>query len=197
MPTLPRDDAGFETEALCWLPDLRRYARSLTRDETDADDLVQDTYLTAYEQWHQFAAGTECRAWLFTICRHRFYRTRERAGRQQPVEDAELEALAAAALHQSAQRSGLTDAFERTEIREAVQEAIAGLPEVFRDVALLVDLHDNTYDEASRILGVPVGTVRSRLFRARRLLQERLLAHARDAGFGRPTPVTGPQGTPA
>ena len=192
MPETPTDDARFAAEALCWLPDVTRYARSLARDEADADDLVQDTFLAAYRQWHQFVPGSECRAWLFTICRNRFYRLREREERVVATEDADLEAIAAAAIHQSARQSGLSDAFERVEIREAVQAAIAALPEAYREVALLVDLHDHTYESASRIVGVPVGTVRSRLFRARRLLQETLLTHARDAGFG----VTGHQPTP-
>lgn len=192
MPETPTDDARFAAEALCWLPDVTRYAMSLTRDESDADDLVQDTFLAAYRQWHQFVPGSECRAWLFTICRNRFYRLREREERVVATEDADLEALAAAAIHQSARESGLSDVFERKEIREAVQAAIAALPEAYREVALLVDLHDHTYESASRIVGVPVGTVRSRLFRARRLLQETLLTHARDAGFG----VTGHQPTP-
>lgn len=192
MPETPTDDARFAAEALCWLPDVTRYAMSLTRDESDADDLVQDTFLAAYRQWHQFVPGSECRAWLFTICRNRFYRLREREERVVATEDADLEALAAAAIHQSARESGLSDVFERVEIREAVQAAIAALPEAYREVALLVDLHDHTYESASRIVGVPVGTVRSRLFRARRLLQETLLTHARDAGFG----VTGHQPTP-
>ena len=192
MPETPTDDARFAAEALCWLPDVTRYAMSLTRDESDADDLVQDTFLAAYRQWHQFVPGSECRAWLFTICRNRFYRLREREERVVATEDADLEALAAAAIHQSARESGLSDVFERVEIREAVQAAIAALPEAYREVALLVDLHDHTYESASRILGVPVGTVRSRLFRARRLLQETLLTHARDAGFG----ASGHQPTP-
>lgn len=193
--TLPaRTDADFEAQALRWLPDVTRYARSLTREDADADDLVQDTFLNAYRQWHQFVPGSECRAWLFTICRHRFYRTRERADRQVAVEDPELESLAAAEVHRSAQHDGLDDAFERTEIREAVQAAMAELPDVFREVAMLVDLHDQTYESAAGILDLPVGTVRSRLFRARRLLQERLLIHARDAGYGGASSRRSPRG---
>jgi RNA polymerase sigma-70 factor (ECF subfamily) len=179
-----REDTRFEREALCWLPDVTRFALSLTRDEADADDLVQDTFLIAYEKWNQFVPGTECRAWLFTICRNQFYRSRERAERQVVADTPELEALAAAAIHASARSSGLEDSFERSEVLAAVDDAIAALPAAYREVALLVDVHDQSYDSASRILGVPVGTVRSRLFRARRILQEKLLAHARDAGLG-------------
>ena len=177
------DDAQFDHEALRWLPDLARYAMSLTRHEADADDLVQDTFLIAYERWRQFRPGTECRAWLFTICRHRFYRSRQREERQVATEDAELEALAAAAVHAGAQEARLADAFARSEVLDAVDAAIAELPPSFRDVAILVDVEEHTYGSASEILGVPIGTIRSRLFRARRLLQEKLLAHARDAGF--------------
>ena len=177
------DDKRFDDEALRWLPDVARYALSLARNEADADDLVQDTFLMAYERWHQFQPGTECRAWLFTICRHRFYRSRQREERQVATEDPELEALAAAAVHADARDAGLADAFARSEVLVAVDAAIAELPPSFRDVAILVDIEDHTYEGASQILGVPIGTVRSRLFRARRLLQEKLLAHARDAGL--------------
>lgn len=183
-PAPPDRDATFEAEAMCWLPDVSRFAQSLTRDEADADDLVQDTFLLAYRQWHQFDRGTECRAWLFTICRHRFYRTHEREQRQVATEDPELESLAAAAVHAAAAETGLAEVFERAEIRDAVMAAIAELPEPYRDVAILVDLYDFTYESASAAVGVPIGTVRSRLFRARRLLQEKLLTHARDAGYG-------------
>ena len=169
MGEAARDDIHFEREALCWLPDVTRFALSLTRNEADTDDLVQDTFLIAYEKWAQYAPGTECRAWLFTICRHQFY--------------------------VSARSSGLEDSFERSEVLAAVEDAVATLPAAYRDVALLVDVHDHSYDSASRILGIPVGTIRSRLFRARRLLQEKLLAHARDAGLAGPRAAKNEGGT--
>lgn len=186
MQSEPDKDAEFEAEALRHLPEVTRFARSLTRDESDAEDLVQDTFLTAYRQWGQYQRGTECRAWLFTICRHRFYRVRERAERQVATEDPELEALASAAVHMGAQEAGLQGAFERSEVIQAVEQAIAELPDAYREVAALIDLHDQTYDTVAQILGIPVGTVRSRLFRARRLLQERLLAYAVDLGLAAP-----------
>ena len=71
-------DAAFEREALPWLDDVYRFALSLTRDDADADDVVQETYLRAYRSWHTFIPGTECRRWLFTICRNTFYRRRRR-----------------------------------------------------------------------------------------------------------------------
>jgi RNA polymerase sigma-70 factor (ECF subfamily) len=176
-------DEQFQRDALVWLPDVTRFALSLARNEADADDLVQETFLRAYRSWDTYLPGTECRGWLFTICRNLFYRTRQREQRRIAYEDPELEALAAAALHASAQQSGYADLFERIDLSAALDEALAELPETFRDVVVLVDLQDQSYEAASRILGVPTGTIRSRLFRGRRLLQERLIAYAQDAGL--------------
>jgi RNA polymerase sigma-70 factor (ECF subfamily) len=176
-------DRQFQVEALCWLPEVTRFALSLTRDEADADDLVQETFLRAYRSWDQYTPGTECRGWLFTICRNIFLRLRERESRQLLCEDPELEALAAAAVHASAQQSGYGDVFARIDLSEAVERALAELPEGFREAVILVDVEDQSYEMAAQVLGVPIGTVRSRLFRGRRLLQEALLSYARDAGL--------------
>src|SRR3954471_12074943 len=73
-----RRDAEFAREALPWIDDVYRFALSLTRDESDADDVVQETFLRAYRSWHTFIPGTDCRRWLFTICRNVFLRSRER-----------------------------------------------------------------------------------------------------------------------
>jgi RNA polymerase sigma-70 factor (ECF subfamily) len=186
-------DECFEREALALLPDVARYAKSLTRDDSEADDLVQDTFMMAYQAWDQYTPGTECRAWLFTICRRRFLRVRRGAERHIATDDADLESLAAANLHDHARTEGLDHVFERSEMRAAVEAAMAALPEAFREVAVLVDLHDHSYEAAAEILGIPLGTVRSRLFRARRILQEQLLAYAQDAGFG---VKRAPEGTP-
>ena len=98
----------------------------------------------------------------------------------------ELEALAAAAVHASARQGGFGDLFTRFALSDAIDLAIAALPEVYREVVLLVDVNDQSYETAAEVLVVPIGTVRSRLFRARRLLQEALISHARDAGIVRP-----------
>ena len=184
--------AVFEDEALRWLPDVMRFALALTRDQAAAEDLVQDTFLMASQAWHQFQAGTDARAWLFTIARHRFYRVQQRNERQVATEDAELESLASASLT-SHQSPGITEELERGVLRDAIRTAMQSLPTVYREVAVLVDWHDQPYETVAQILGVPIGTVRSRLFRARRLLQEALAVHAEDAGLGtrRPRPTEG------
>ncbi|MFN2563740.1 MAG: sigma-70 family RNA polymerase sigma factor [Gemmatimonadaceae bacterium] len=176
-------DRQFREEALRWLPEVTRYALSLTRNEADADDLVQETFLRAYRSWDAYTPGTESRGWLFTISRNLFLRTRQRERRQVQCDDPELEALAAAAVHASAQQSGYGDLFARIDLSEAVERALERLPEAFRDAVILVDLQDQSYETAANVLDVPVGTVRSRLFRGRRLLQEALLTYARDAGL--------------
>lgn len=186
--SLRSKDEQFRDEALPHLAAVAKFALSLTHDEPDADDLVQETFLSAYRAWEQYAPGTECRAWLFTICRHAWIRARKREEREVAYEDADLEALAAAAVHAGAVQSGLGDLFERYDIQRALARALEELPAAFREVVVLVDLEDQSYEDAARVLGIPKGTVRSRLFRARRLLQEQLIEHARDAGLATRNP---------
>ncbi|MEO6211323.1 MAG: sigma-70 family RNA polymerase sigma factor [Gemmatimonadaceae bacterium] len=178
-------DHQFRVEALRWLPEVTRFALSLERDEANADDLVQETFLKAYEAWHTYTPGTECRGWLFTICKNTFYKRRTREDRHVSCDDPELEALAAVAVHASAQQGGYADLFTRFDLSDAIDAAIAALPEAFREVVILIELNDQSYESAAALLDVPIGTVRSRLFRARRLLQEALINHARDAGLVR------------
>jgi RNA polymerase sigma-70 factor (ECF subfamily) len=178
------DQATLEQDLLAELNAVHRFALQLARDSGHAEDLVQETYLKAWTHRDQFQPGTSCRAWLFTICRNAFLKGEARMVRETPTEDAELEALGAAAVHASVQATDPTGAvFDRTELDAAVQQALAKLPVEYRTVVSLVDIEDQSYAAAAEILGVPVGTVRSRLFRGRRLLQEDLLAYAQDAGL--------------
>ena len=179
-------DAAFERDVLACLPDVARYARSLTHDGADADDLVQETFLQAYRGWHTFLAGADARRWLFTICRHAHVKRWQRLSRrneQAEGGDAELETLAAVRGHAAARSAGEDDLFDRVDVGPAIAAAIATLPSSFRAAVELVDVQGQSYEDAAGVEGVPVGTIRSRLFRARRLLQEQLLTHARDAGF--------------
>lgn len=174
----------FEEEMLAHLPDVMRYAKSLTRDAADADDLVQETYLRAFRSRHTFIAGSDGRRWLFTIARNLFLRERERAGRVVAVEDEpELDAMATALAFAEARQDGLDAALAHPDLGPAIARAIADLPEPFRLVVALVDVEGLDYATAAEQLGIPVGTVRSRLFRARRTLQQALAAHGRDLGL--------------
>jgi RNA polymerase sigma-70 factor (ECF subfamily) len=184
-------DERFRSEALPWFDDVARFALSLTRERDEADDLTQETFLRALRSWHQYTPGTECRRWLFTICRNHFIREKERGKRISSYDDPEVEALAAASVHASAVQAGLGEVFDRIDLGAAVAQALEALPLTFREAVVSVDIEDLSYEGAAEVLGVPVGTVRSRLFRGRRLLQEALLTYAKDAGLagGREGPL--------
>lgn len=178
------DRDPLELDLLAELNAVHRFATHLVRDSARAEDLVQETYLKAWTHRGQFQPGTSCRAWLFTICRNVFLKSETRSARESPTEDAELEALGAAAVHASVQATDPTGAlFDHTGLDAAVEQALMKLPEEYRSVVTLVDIEDQSYTAAAGILSVPVGTVRSRLFRGRRLLQQDLLAYAQDAGL--------------
>ena len=176
-------DVAFERDALPWLDDVYRFAVSLTRDEADADDVVQETFLRAYRSWHTFIPGTDCRRWLFTICRNVFLRSRERQRPTVDLEDGEQDAVAAGSVYAAAREMGYDDIYARVDLAPALRDAIDELAEPFRSAVLLVDVEDLTYEAAAEVMEVPIGTVRSRLFRGRRLLQEKLLTVAEDLGF--------------
>jgi RNA polymerase sigma-70 factor (ECF subfamily) len=173
----------FESEALRFLPNVARYARLLTRDASDADDLTQETFLRAYASWHTFHPGTDCRKWLFTICRNIHLRDHQRSQRMVALDDPERELFAVRELYDAAASRGLTGLFDRVDLGPAIERAVQALQPDYREALILVDIEDRTYDDAAAIAGVPVGTIRSRLFRARRSLQETLIRHAQDLGI--------------
>jgi len=187
-------DREFAEIALPLLPTIARLANALTRDEADADDLVQDTFLQGYRHWTTFTVGTDCRRWLTTICRNEFYRRRYRERRSVSVDDDELELLGAARAHIQARDAGVDDMFTQLDVGPAIMSAIAALPSVFRGVVVLSDVEGFTYEEIAEMLGLPIGTVRSRLYRGRRRLQDSLLSYALDAGIARPATNSPPSG---
>lgn len=176
-------DRDFEREALPWIDDVYRFALSLTRDAVDAEDVVQDTFLRAYKSWHTYVPGSDCRRWLFTICRNVFLRSLERRSPTVEIADTEGDALSNAAMYREASHDTTNDLLARLDLGPAIEQALAKLPEPFQSTLMLVDVEDQPYETAATILGIPVGTVRSRLFRGRRLMQEMLMTHARDAGY--------------
>jgi RNA polymerase sigma-70 factor (ECF subfamily) len=188
MEPPPETDAPtFEEELLASIEAVHRFALQLARDVATAEDLVQETYLRALAHREQYTPGTNCRAWLFTICRNVFVKGAMRDAREVATEDADLEAMGAAAVHDGVATSDPTGTvFDRADLNEAVRKALDKLPEEYRSVVALVDIEDQSYAAVAGILRIPVGTVRSRLFRGRRLLQQDLLAYAMDAGLIRP-----------
>ncbi len=172
----------FHDLALRWLPDVTRFAQSLTRDATMAEDLVQETYLRAWKHWDTFNVDSEARAWLFTIARNAWRKRAPRDARMVAVEEQTLQSLADAGYPLGAAPE-VTRALASLDLGPAIRVAVDALPDGFREVVQLVELQELPYAEAAEVLDIPVGTVRSRLFRARRLLQAALLEHARDAGL--------------
>jgi RNA polymerase sigma-70 factor (ECF subfamily) len=159
------------------IPRLRRYARALTRDATRADDLVQSCLLRALAKQHLWEPGTDLRAWVFTILHNQHVndvRSAVRKGVDMPFEEVEM-----ALTLPSTQ--GAT-----VQLRE-LDEAIASLPEEQRQTILLVGLEGMPYDEVASVLGIPIGTVRSRLSRARGALRRRMGMN--DEPFGREATV--------
>jgi RNA polymerase sigma-70 factor, ECF subfamily len=183
-------DREFAAVALPLMSVIARVAKALTGEASDADDLVQETYLRAYKHWHTFDPDSNCRHWLSAICRNAFLEQRRRDRHSTAVEDQELESLAAACLHNSARASGVDGMFSRLDLGPAIATAIDALEPRYRDVVLLIDVEDFSYEQVSEVLDIPIGTVRSRLYRARRQLQEALIAYAIDAGFATAGPGT-------
>jgi RNA polymerase sigma-70 factor (ECF subfamily) len=178
------DPDEFERTALIHLDSVARFALSLTRNDVDADDLVQETFLRAFRGWHTFTEGTDCRRWLFTICRNTFIRMATRSARYVLSEEGDLDAWPAVKDHMEAVQAGMPDAFDLVDVQPAIERAVKDLPEPHHSILVLVDLEDMSYEEAAAILEIPVGTVRSRLYRARRQVQAALLGYAADLGIG-------------
>ena len=153
----------FRDDLLRTLPALRTFALSLTGDVSRADDLVQETFARAWTKWHHFTPGTNFTAWLFTILRNQLYT--EMRKRKREVEDAE--GVQAGKLMSPADQ-------EDASTLKIVWERISNLPEAQRQALLLVGAEGRTYEEAAALIGCQVGTVKSRVSRARAFLVEQL-----------------------
>jgi RNA polymerase sigma-70 factor (ECF subfamily) len=177
---------SFDDEAIPHLDALYRVALRLTGDPARAEDLVQDTMLKAYRAWRQYRPGTNAKGWLLTILRNTFindYRRRK----LEPVA-MDLEAAEPHAVFRDVAEADPEGAFFARIVDRKVIEAIDALPTDFREVLVLSDVEGLSYAEIAEALQVPVGTVKSRLFRARRQLQAALYAHAVEMGYIRPRP---------
>lgn len=173
--------AAFAAEAMPHVDRLYRVARRLLGNSEDAADAVQETLLRAFRTWSSFRAGTDSRAWLFTIL-YSISANRWHQRRRRPRE------VSLDALEERFERELASDTWEDPLARlegghhgagEAVDAALAELPPEFRATVVLVDLEELTYEEAAAALGCPVGTIRSRLARGRRLLAALLAEHVR------------------
>ncbi len=180
-----RQRDAFEREAMPHMEALHAYALHLSRDASDADDLVQETYIKALNNFASYQPGTNCRAWLFRILTNTFFNMRRSRKRHNPI-DSEMPELELA-MAESAQDRGIYRPIDMQlldgVVSKHVTEALDALPPEFRTVLLLADLHDFSYKEIADVVDCPVGTVMSRLFRARKAMQKRLLTHAIQEGI--------------
>jgi RNA polymerase sigma-70 factor, ECF subfamily len=172
----------FDAEALPHLDALYRVAVRLTGDPTLAEDLVQDTMLKAYRSWRQYQPGTNAKGWLLTILRNTFINSYRRR-RLEPVATENLEAVEPHAIYRSVQDTDPEGTFFDRIVDAKVLEAIDALPTDFREVLVLSDMEGLSYGEIAESLRIPVGTVKSRLFRARRQLQSSLYRYAVETGI--------------
>lgn len=179
---------GFEQEAVPHLDAVYRFALRLAGNADEAEDLVQETFLRAYRAWDQYERGTRAKSWLFTICRNVFLRKRERAQRHDEIvsETADRPAPGAGPVNPvwvSALGADPEADFFDSIVDERIVQAIGDLPDEYRMAVVLSDVEGLPYAEIAELLDVPVGTVKSRLFRGRRRLQEALYDHAVEMGY--------------
>ncbi len=171
---------------------LHGYALHLCRDASDADDLVQETYIKALASFESYQQGTNCRAWLFRILTNTYFNLRRTRRRHNAVDiDATSDVQLQAA--EASQQEGIYRPIDLQlldgVVSKHVQEAVDSLPPEFRSVLLLADLQDFSYKEIAEVLDCPVGTVMSRLYRARKAMQKQLLDHAVREGIVARPPV--------
>jgi RNA polymerase sigma-70 factor (ECF subfamily) len=181
---------SFQQEALPHLDAVYRFALRLSGSVADAEDLVQETFLRAFRAWDQYTPGTRAKSWLFTICRNVFLRQRKRERRrEETVRDAAAEVDTKGL--QTGEIPVFTTAYQYDPegqffgdiVDGGILAAIERLPEDFRDTVVLSDLEGLSYAEIAELLVIPVGTVKSRLFRGRRLLQQMLYEYATETGY--------------
>ncbi|MGH2579729.1 MAG: sigma-70 family RNA polymerase sigma factor [Actinomycetota bacterium] len=185
----PPDDPAlrerFEREVLPLLPNLYSAALRMTRNPADAEDLVQETYLRAYRGFSGFEEGTNLRAWMYRILTNTFINSYRKKQREPvTVQEDDLDEWY---LFDKLGESGVEPSAEAEVIRsmpdEDVQKALEALPEGFRLAVLLADVEGFSYREIAEILGIPIGTVMSRLHRGRRALEKALWERVRERGL--------------
>jgi RNA polymerase sigma-70 factor (ECF subfamily) len=191
--------ALFEEQALPYMDQLYAAAMRMTRNPSDAADLVQETFVKAFQAFGQFQQGTNLKAWLYRIQTNTFinnYRKNQRNPYQGTIDDLEDWQLGGAeSVTQSlSTRSAEAEAIDHLP-DSAVKDALQAIPEDFRLAVYFADVEGFSYQEIADIMKTPVGTVMSRLHRGRRMLRELLADYARDRGITPPVAASSPSGS--
>jgi len=171
----------FEREALIHLDTLYNVALRLAGNAADAEDLVQEAVAKAWRAWDSYRRGTNCRAWLVTILRNTFINQFRRESRRPTA--VQFDSVEDISVFEAVQERDPEGSFFRYIGDDEVKQAIHDLPEEFRIPVVLSDIEGMSYAEIAEVLNVPVGTVKSRLFRGRRRLQQRLYEYALEMGY--------------
>jgi RNA polymerase sigma-70 factor (ECF subfamily) len=174
--------AQFEREVTAHLDGLYTFALKLARLRHDAEDLVSDTIVRAFDRWEQYTLGTNARAWLFTILYHAFVNRRRTERREVLFSENDDESPRVEVVADSDPERDFYDSIVDDEVRRAID----ALPEHYREAVLLSDVHEFRYAEIAEILSIPEGTAKSRLFRGRRMLQRKLRRYAVEMGYVKP-----------
>jgi RNA polymerase sigma-70 factor (ECF subfamily) len=177
-------DEEFIKEALPHEDALYNYALKISGNADDAQDLVQETYFKAYRHFDKFQTGTNSKAWMFMILKNSFINEYRKSKREPYKLDYEqIQNFYENVKSDRAQENNLDKEFYNDLLDDELTAAIDQLPTKMREVFLLCDLDGNSYEETAELVGCPVGTVRSRLHRARHMLQETLTDYAKEKGF--------------
>lgn len=181
--------SDFDREALPHLDALYSAAYYMTRNERDAEDLVQETFLKAFRHFDKYEVGTNCKAWLFRILTNTFLNKNRRSVREMSfIDEVEVgdQADAVTTRDASAHMLDPEASFVSRMMSDTVREALESVPPDFRMAVILADLQDFSYKEIAEVMDCPVGTVMSRIYRGRRLLQKKLLDYAIQTGVVSP-----------
>ena len=182
----------FEQEALPHMDALYSAAYYMTRNEKDAEDLVQETFLKAFRHFDKYQIGTNCKAWLFRILTNTFLNKNRRSVRELSfLDDVEVgdHTDSVGTRDASAHLLDPEASFVSRMMSDTVREALESVPPDFRMAVILADLQDFSYKEIAEVMDCPVGTVMSRIYRGRRLLQKKLLDYAIQSGVVSPEAV--------
>jgi RNA polymerase sigma-70 factor (ECF subfamily) len=186
----------FEEQAMPFIDQLYAAAMRMTRNPSDAQDLVQETFVKAFAAFAQFEQGTNLKAWLYRILTNTFinaYRKKQREPYQGTIDELEDWQLGGAeSTTAMSSRSAEAEAIDHLP-DSAVKDALQSIPEDFRLAVYFADVEGFSYQEIAEIMKTPIGTVMSRLHRGRRLLRELLASYANGRGFDASEPATGPQ----
>lgn len=181
---LKQKKIDFDLEAMPHMNLLHNYAYKMTFNQLDADDLLQETFLRAFRFFHKFEKGTNCKAWLFRIMKNLFI-NRYRKNQKEPgkVDYGEIENFFDTIRSEKMESSDLQQKVFSNLLDDDVTKALNSLQDDFKTVVILCDLEGLSYEEIADFVQCPIGTVRSRLHRGRKMLQEKLYEYAKIRGY--------------